>query len=172
MYSTHILGSSFLCWAFSCATMIRASCSILVHKLFEAGKIDEDRKHDCLKVIRIPYNHRKIRNLVAMILLPKKLHKNDESQAAFLRAAVSRVSWKSEFIDTMNSQIQSKERMLLRIWLWFSKSAWLNSPPTNKRQGLNFRQIYESLMFSDRKTNFLKLFLESEAKSSQISQPD
>ena len=36
--------------------------------------------------------HHKIRNLIAMILLPKKLHKNDESQAAFLRAAISRVS--------------------------------------------------------------------------------
>ena len=37
-------------------------------------------------------NHQKIRNLIAMILLPKTLHKNDESQAACLRAAVSRVS--------------------------------------------------------------------------------
>ena len=37
--------------------------------------------------------HEDIRNLIAMILLPKKLHENDQSQAAYLRAAVSRVSF-------------------------------------------------------------------------------
>ena len=31
--------------------------------------------------------------LIMMILLPKKLHVDDQSQAAFLRAAVSRVSY-------------------------------------------------------------------------------
>ena len=87
-----ILGSTYLCWAFSCASMLRASCSILIKKLYDAGKIDGQRKDDCLKVIMSEKNHTVIRNLIAMILLPKKLHQNDESQAAFLRAAVSRVS--------------------------------------------------------------------------------
>ena len=72
--------------------MIRASCSILIKKLFEAGKINQDRKEECLNFIKKESVHREIRNLIAMILLPKKLHKNDESQAAYLRAAVSRVS--------------------------------------------------------------------------------
>ena len=75
--------------------MIRASCSILIKKLFEAGKIDQERKYNCLDEIMSEDNHRKIRNLIVMILLPKTLHKNDESQAAPLRAAVSRVSFKS-----------------------------------------------------------------------------
>ena len=48
------------------------------------------RKIESLDFIMDVNNHRKIRNLIAMILLPKKVHKNDESQAAFLRAAVSR----------------------------------------------------------------------------------
>ena len=73
--------------------MLRASCSILIKKLYEAGKIDEQRKKQCLDFIMKAENHQQIRNLIAMILLPKKLHKNDESQAAFLRAAVSRVSF-------------------------------------------------------------------------------
>ena len=84
-------GSSYLCWAFSCASMLRASCSIFIKKLYEAGKICEQRKKMCLEYIMKVENHRKLRNLIAMILLPKKLHQNDQSQAAFLRAAVSRV---------------------------------------------------------------------------------
>ena len=31
------LGSSYLCWAFSCASMLRASITILIKKLFQAG---------------------------------------------------------------------------------------------------------------------------------------
>ena len=75
--------------------MIRASCSVLIKKLFEAGKVDQERKDKCLEFIMSEENHRKIRNLIAMILLPKTLHKNDDSQTAYLRAAVSRVSFKS-----------------------------------------------------------------------------
>ena len=72
--------------------MIRASCTVLIKKLFEAGKIDDERKEECLEYITSAENHCKIRNLIAMILLPKKLHANDDSQAAYLKAAVSRVS--------------------------------------------------------------------------------
>ena len=31
-------------------------------------------------------NHEKIRNLIVLILLPKKMHMNDHSQTAYLRA--------------------------------------------------------------------------------------
>ena len=72
--------------------MLRASCQILIKKLYQAEKIDEFQKEKCLNYITEDENHQKIRNLIAMILLPKKLHKNDESQAAYLKAAVSRVS--------------------------------------------------------------------------------
>ena len=72
--------------------MLRASCSIFVKKLFDAGKINQTTRDECIKFIMENETHEKIRNLIAMILLPKKLHKNDDSQAAFLRAAISRVS--------------------------------------------------------------------------------
>ena len=71
--------------------MIRASVRILIKKLFEAGKINKKRKEECLEFISEDEMHQKIRNLIAMVLVPKKLHKNDESQAAYLKAAVSRV---------------------------------------------------------------------------------
>ena len=72
--------------------MLRASCTILIKKLFEAGKIDEKTKKECLEYITSGETHQEIRNLIAMILVPKKLHINDDSQAAYLKAAVSRVS--------------------------------------------------------------------------------
>ena len=78
--------------------MIRAACSILIKELFKAGKIDQERKQRCLEFIMEEENHKKIRNLIAMVLLPKTLHKNDQSQTAYLRAAVSRVSQKLSFI--------------------------------------------------------------------------
>ena len=79
-------GSTYLCWAFSCASMLRTSCRILIKKLFLEKKIDRKRKEKCLEFINGPEVHQEIRNLIAMILLPKKLHENDESQAAYLRA--------------------------------------------------------------------------------------
>ena len=72
--------------------MLRASCKILIKKLHQAGRIDEKRKEECLEYITSNETYQIIRNLIAMILVPKKLHVNDDSQAAFLRAAVSRVS--------------------------------------------------------------------------------
>ena len=72
--------------------MLRASCTVLIKQLCEAGEIDEYKKGECLEFISNENNHEKIRNLIAMILLPKKIHLSDESQAAYLRAAVSRVS--------------------------------------------------------------------------------
>ena len=72
-YTSHLKfsGTSYLCWAYSCASMIRASCTILIKNLFEAGKIDDKRRKECLKYITSAENHGKIRNLIAMILLPK-----------------------------------------------------------------------------------------------------
>ena len=80
--------------------MIRASSSILIKKLFDAGKIDQDVKGKCLEFIMSEETHEQIRNLIPMILLPKKLHKNDDSQAAYLRAAVSRVGFNSSYNNT------------------------------------------------------------------------
>ena len=93
-----------LCWAYSCASMLRASCSILIKELFESGMIDQKRREKCLKFIMSEESHRKIRNLLAMLILPKRIQDNDNSDgnenddSAFIRAAVSRVSYTLETI--------------------------------------------------------------------------
>ena len=97
------LGSTYLCWAFSCASMLRSSCCILLKQLNEAGIVGEKTKSECMKFIMTDDVHKEIRNLIAMILLPKKLHQNDDSQAAYLKAAVSRVS----FTYSLNSSYVS-----------------------------------------------------------------
>ena len=49
------------------------------------------KKKSCLEYINGEKIHKEIRNLIMMILLPKRLHFDGAHQAAFLRAAVSRV---------------------------------------------------------------------------------
>ena len=81
--------------------MIRADCTRLIKFLFQNGKINEQKKNECLEYISYEDVHKEIRNLVMMILLPKRLHFDGAHQAAFLRAAVSRVS-KFTFIMIFN----------------------------------------------------------------------
>ena len=71
--------------------MIRTECCRLIKYLFANGKIDEEKREKCLKYINRESVHTEIRNLIMLILLPKKLHIDGTHQAAFLRAAVSRV---------------------------------------------------------------------------------
>ena len=86
--------------------MLRTACLRLIrscheHKVIcDIGPIysnieyklnDDDRKLKCEEYIRREEVHVEIRNLIMMVLLQKKLHKDDESQEAYLRAAVSRV---------------------------------------------------------------------------------
>ena len=72
--------------------MLRASCKLLIEQCHQVGIIDEQRKQKCLEYITSEEVHVEIRNLTMMILLPRKLHMDDNTQAAFVRAAVSRVS--------------------------------------------------------------------------------
>ena len=71
--------------------MIRTECRRLINYLFDNVKINEYKKEKCLVFINKESTHTEIRNLIMCILLPKKLHFDGEHQAAFLRAAVSRV---------------------------------------------------------------------------------
>ena len=85
-------GDSFACWAFSCATMIRAECRRVINYLYANYYIDECKWKTCLDFIGKEEIHREIRNLLMIVLLPKKLHQSGPDQSAFLRAAISRVS--------------------------------------------------------------------------------
>merc|ERR1719285_914798 len=72
--------------------MIRAECTRLIKLLFKNCKINEQKKNKCSEHINEEDVHEEIRNLVMMILLPKRLHFDGAHQAAFLRAAVSRIA--------------------------------------------------------------------------------
>ena len=72
--------------------MLRTSMKMFIRRCKADGLIDEDKMNKLLGEISEEEVHVELRNLIMMILLPKKLHVDDESQAAFLRAAVSRVS--------------------------------------------------------------------------------
>ena len=73
--------------------MLRTSMKLFIRRCHEIGLIDEDQLKKRLDYISEEKVHVELRNLIMMILLPKKLHVDDQSQAAFLRAAVSRVSY-------------------------------------------------------------------------------
>ena len=72
--------------------MLRTSCLLLIRLCVESGFITQTKKERCENKILSEETHVEIRNLLMMVLLPKKLHVDDETQGAFLRAAVSRVS--------------------------------------------------------------------------------
>ena len=84
--------NSFACWAYSSATMLRTSCRILLEKCLELKIITASKKETLLKHLLTEKFHIELRNLIMYVLLPKKIHIDDSSQSAFLRAAVSRVS--------------------------------------------------------------------------------
>ena len=71
--------------------MIRVSCKLIIKQSHECGIIDDGKNERCLKLITSEKVHVEIQNLAMMILLPRKLHMDDETQSAFLRAAISRV---------------------------------------------------------------------------------
>ena len=74
--------------------MLRTSTKLFIRRCHEIGVIDEEQMDKLFGYINEEHVHVELRNLIMMILLPKKLHVDDQSQAAFLRAAVSRVSKK------------------------------------------------------------------------------
>ena len=65
---------------------------MFIRRCHDNGVIDQAKMKKLLGEISEEKVHVELRNLTMMILLPKKLHVDDTSQAAFLRAAVSRVS--------------------------------------------------------------------------------
>ena len=71
--------------------MLRTSCLLLIDSCFQLGLIDDDEKQEYFEYIQKEETHVEIRNLIMMILLPRKLHTDDHTQGSYLRAAVSRV---------------------------------------------------------------------------------
>ena len=63
--------------------------------MYTENKINRAKYEECLWFISRDKVHVEMRNLIMMVLLPKKLHFDDNSQSAFLRAAISRMANKT-----------------------------------------------------------------------------
>ena len=83
--------NSYTCWAYSCASMLRASCIILIQSYYRFEPFRSAERKRCENFISEDAVHVEIRNLIMMTLVPRKLHSDDKSQGSYIRAAVSRV---------------------------------------------------------------------------------
>ena len=105
MKKLFILGDSYQCWAYSTTSMLRHSMANFTleqmdeavkngtwdgHKLSKKNFFDKQKE---LKYIRSNEVFVEMRNSMLMTIVPKKMTQIDEGQAAYLRAAISRVSF-------------------------------------------------------------------------------
>ena len=105
----HDQGTTYQCWAYSTTTMIRHSWKFTLDQMKEAvnngtwdgkGKIslvlyDYQGIFDYNKEMKKRESNEfylEIRNLMMMIIIPKRIHKKDSKQGAYLRASIVRVS--------------------------------------------------------------------------------
>ena len=99
----HDQGTTFMCWAYSTTTMIRNTWKFTLLQI-EQAKINGtwsdcwgDKKFDFKKEMSIRESSDtflEIRNLLLMMVLPKRINQKDSLQSAYLRAAIARVSYR------------------------------------------------------------------------------
>ena len=100
----HDQETTYMCWAYSTTTMIRNTWKFTLLQMKEAAK-NETWKIFSMWGDPINWNYEdemsiressdtflEIRNLLLMMVLPKRIHRKDNLQSGFLRAAISRVS--------------------------------------------------------------------------------
>ena len=102
----HDQSTTYQCWAYSTTTMIRHSWKFTLDQMREAvnngiwpGKGEDgygrETKFDYNKEMKGRESselYLEIRNLMMMIIIPKRIHKKDPEQGAYLRASIVRVS--------------------------------------------------------------------------------
>ena len=99
----HDQGTTFMCWAYSTTTMIRNTWKFTLLQMEQAYKNGIWKPTQRRRLIEFDYNAEmsiressftflEIRNLLLMMVLPKRIHKKDNLQSAYLRAAIARVS--------------------------------------------------------------------------------
>ena len=54
-------------WAFSCASMLRASTKLLIRRCFEIGLIDKEKMEHCRQYISEEGVHVELRNLILLV---------------------------------------------------------------------------------------------------------
>lgn len=93
----HDQGTTYMCWAYSTTTMIRNTWKLTLLQMEQAkingtwdtGKYRSDNfdyKSE-MKIRESSDTFLEIRNLLLMLVLPKRIDKKDSLQSAYLRAA-------------------------------------------------------------------------------------
>ena len=104
----HDQGTTFMCWAYSTTTMIRNTWKFTLLQIEQAIKNGlwdgKHRKGDFdfnaeMSIRESSSTFLEIRNLLLMMVLPKRIHAKDNLQSAYLRAAIVRVSYSLQLID-------------------------------------------------------------------------
>ena len=94
----HDQGTTYQCWAYSTTSMIRRTWKDTLQQMKEA-----QQNGTWIPAVRFDYNAKmyiressdsfvEMRNLLMMLVIPKRIHKKDKEQVAYLRAAIVRVS--------------------------------------------------------------------------------
>ena len=97
----HDQGSTYMCWAFSTTTSIRNTWKRTLKQMDEAMKNGTWRGSKAsqffysteLTDLKSSSTFLEIRNLMLMIIIPKRIHIKDSEQSAYVRAAFARVSY-------------------------------------------------------------------------------
>ena len=119
--------------------MNRNSCRILLESLKQEGllcrrRVGSELASDafdvsddyerCMEFINHDSFHVHTRNAILMILMPRQLHVDDESQAAFLRAAVSRVRKLTLKINNYFYQKLANQTIIDREGVFYLERVW------------------------------------------------
>ena len=96
----HDQGTTYQCWAYSTTSMLRRTWKDTLDQMREAEQNGTwkppsgqpfDYKADMTQR-ESSDSFLEMRNLLMMLVIPKRIHKKDAEQAAYLRAAIVRVS--------------------------------------------------------------------------------
>ena len=95
----HDQGTTYQCWAYSTTSMLRRTWKDTLSQMKDA------KQNGTWNVQRGPFDYKaemtqressdtfvEMRNLLMMLVIPKRIHKKDAEQSAYLRAAIVRVS--------------------------------------------------------------------------------
>ena len=103
----HDQGTTFMCWAYSTTTMIRNMWKLTLLQMEQAKMNGTWRTipnaarlwgpdtfdfNAAMSIRESSDTFLEIRNLLLMMILPKRINEKDELQSAYLRAAIVRVS--------------------------------------------------------------------------------
>ena len=87
IYSEYSKDNQFTCWAFSMASMLRQSWQ----KTLRENRPNFQDIQNWINESKTTHFFTELRHLFLMLIVPKKIHRQDIKQEAYLKASVARV---------------------------------------------------------------------------------